>query len=587
MVVTDIHGWIAGQHARHKPKVDVDFGHLVALYERLKECEDQRDWFLLFNGDFMDGTGLSTVPPKYLAPLLEEVPFSALNVGNHELYFNEVVDFMMEEDGFIDSWSGNYLASNVDYISHPDTEEETQVPFGSRYTLLQGPNSNSTLLTFGFLFNFNGNCNHTEVQTVEDTLQEEWFLQALTTLEYDGIVVLAHMDAVDDLVYTIQEAIRAQVDVDVPLHFFTGHTHRRHYETLDPQAASLEAGHFMDTIGFASFPINGDGDFEHVFLDANVLNLTTEVLQQEAGTDFSTPLGKQLSHKMQKAQEKLGLLKVLTTCAPQDYYGLAKPADDPDSLWWLYLNEVIPTTLLSKLQSSSSNTPIFIQGTGALRYSLYGPEIVVDDIIAVTPFQDPVVQVGTNLTASELNDVFAGLDVDGTTGTWGKVGLVNFGVAGDRPSGDGGDDLYDLYTVEFHVNQVFKQVQDAQPESDSVPMPAYDSSSKRYRLLKEKAQFETTKLWLKFVKKEWQCEEEESLQDNHLLVSLIGTNSRKSSASSFKLAALVVFCFVALFAWEKSRRRRAVLQWRTRSQEAGERTSLLQKDSSESETDCR
>lgn len=52
LVVTDIHGWIAGQHARHEPELNVDFGDLVSLYERLQACASDGggDWFLLFNG---------------------------------------------------------------------------------------------------------------------------------------------------------------------------------------------------------------------------------------------------------------------------------------------------------------------------------------------------------------------------------------------------------------------------------------------------------------------------------------------------------------------------------------------------------
>ena len=57
LVVTDIHGWIAGQHARHEPELNFDFGDLVSLYERIQACADRGnvngvvgDWFLLFNG---------------------------------------------------------------------------------------------------------------------------------------------------------------------------------------------------------------------------------------------------------------------------------------------------------------------------------------------------------------------------------------------------------------------------------------------------------------------------------------------------------------------------------------------------------
>lgn len=40
------------------------------------------------NGDFMDGTGISTIPPTELVPILQCMPFDAINAGNHELYHN-------------------------------------------------------------------------------------------------------------------------------------------------------------------------------------------------------------------------------------------------------------------------------------------------------------------------------------------------------------------------------------------------------------------------------------------------------------------------------------------------------------------
>ena len=66
VVVTDIHGWIAGQHARHEPQLDVDFGDLVSFYERLQECSSGSDWFLLFNGYDIEDVNSTCVSWIYL-----------------------------------------------------------------------------------------------------------------------------------------------------------------------------------------------------------------------------------------------------------------------------------------------------------------------------------------------------------------------------------------------------------------------------------------------------------------------------------------------------------------------------------------
>lgn len=553
LVVTDIHGWIADQHERHEPQLDIDMGDVVSFYEQLQwptGCPQHGDWFFLCNGDFMDGTGLSTVPPDHLVPLLEQVPFSAVNVGNHELYKNEVVDYMMNK-GFINHWDGNYLASNVDYV----WGQNSSIPFGSRYTFLKGAILDSTLLTFGFLYNFENNCNHTRVRRVEDTLREKWFLDVLTKSHYDGIIVMAHMDAVDPLVYKILDAIRAVVGPNMPVQFITGHTHRRHVEQLDLLATSMEAGRYMDTVGFVSFPLSstvdyildGPGDihakrqrasslFQHRLLDANYKVLGTDVLGMP-DEDFSTAAGSALSSNLKQTQERMGLLEVISVCAPQDYR-LEKPMNDTDSLWRLYMQQVIPITFFPMLEATDA-VPVFIHGTGALRYDLFSPRVVIDDIIAVTPFTNKIYQVGFSLSAEELLKVFDALHVDEVSPHWKNVGLPNFGVAGPRPteSDKQTTKLYDLYTVDFDVKQVYQEIEKAVPDTPRNPKPIYDAIDGNSD---NPTQLATTKVWMDFVRNQWTCSGDDSYDDDFLsseqsLPSLVAT-----------VAIAIVFVFVIL-----------------------------------------
>jgi 2',3'-cyclic-nucleotide 2'-phosphodiesterase (5'-nucleotidase family) len=93
VVVTDVHSWVAG-HARHEPTLDADYGDVLSFYlmlQALVEDDGQaapRDLFFVMNGDFVDGTGLSSVPPEFLTPILQRMPWDAVNMGNHELYHN-------------------------------------------------------------------------------------------------------------------------------------------------------------------------------------------------------------------------------------------------------------------------------------------------------------------------------------------------------------------------------------------------------------------------------------------------------------------------------------------------------------------
>ena len=203
LVLTDVHSWIAG-HARHESNLNIDYGDILSFYQDLqtvihresatladeennrsstKSQTPPRDLFLVMNGDFMDGTGLSTLPPKYLTPLLTKMPFSIINLGNHELYHDETVEWLRFE--FIPHWRGRYLTSNT-------ILKETGEPLGSRYTFLEG--DHTTLLVFGFLYNFEGYCPSTIVEKVEDVVQQDWFLEVLSQHdEYDAILVMAHV----------------------------------------------------------------------------------------------------------------------------------------------------------------------------------------------------------------------------------------------------------------------------------------------------------------------------------------------------------------------------------------------------------
>lgn len=540
LVITDIHGWIGKQHFRHEPHMNIDIGYVTSFYEQISKCNNNGDWFFLFNGDFMDGTGLSTIPPTILTSLLQQVPFDALNIGNHELYSNQVIDYIAQPGGFIHYWNGTFLTSNVDYIINTQNNQTIHRPLGNRYTVLHG--QSSTVLVFGFLYNFNNADSHAHVQPLEETLEHElWLHDALTQETYDAIVVLAHMDAIDPLVYKIYHHLRHVVGPTIPIQFVTGHSHRRYFQTNlnenDPLATSFEAGRFLDTIGFISLPKQSTAIklleqsslssssttattrlFQHKFLDTNQ-NVLCHALGLSNGCDFRTPNGQALSNKLAVTQQSLGLETIVTSCAPSQYFPLYAPLNNTKSLWWLYLQQVIPTTLFPRLNNNSymkhNNDyyiqPIFIQGTGALRYSLWGPRVVMDDIIAVTPFANPIYQVGMNIHNSQLKLLLKALHADQPSKDFEFQNLLpSFGIAGKFYNNNNSNNnniqsvRYDIYTVEFHLHQMMNELrkilhQDGEELPFFLPRAIYEDESTKHQLLG------TTKLWIDFVQTQWKC----------------------------------------------------------------------------------
>lgn len=220
LVVTDTHSWLAGHiHTDQLPIANATIGNITSFVTTMKSHASLagKDVFFFDNGDVVDGTGLSNASPingQELFPLLMEIPFDAMAVGNHELY-DESTFKEMVSSGYMACRNGTYLASNV-YMSG------TLEPIASRYTILVGPNSGVRLLVFGVLYDMTDNTDVVTVQTVESMVSSPWFLSALMDEEYDAIVVLAHMDYQDPLIDVILRGIRARVSSQLPIQFLTG-----------------------------------------------------------------------------------------------------------------------------------------------------------------------------------------------------------------------------------------------------------------------------------------------------------------------------------------------------------------------------
>jgi 2',3'-cyclic-nucleotide 2'-phosphodiesterase (5'-nucleotidase family) len=508
VAVTDVHSWVAG-HAPHphwsndnpaQTPDNADYGHVLSFYRHLQQqaAEQNVDLFFVMNGDFMDGTGLSTIPPDHLLPLLTCMPWDAVNLGNHELYHNETVAYMMDS-GFIDHWHGNYLTSNVDVLDTSRTRQHQQHhlhyrPLGNRYTYLYGTYTNTTILTFGFLYNFVGNCHRTRVRKVEQVVQEAWFQSVLEQDNFQAIMVLAHMDYRDDLVTVILQAIRKIVGMDMPVQFINGHSHVRGVQTLDENAVSFEPGHFLDTIGFASFsvpatrPMMAAGAanqnqstlsclFQHVFLDANVKELQETAHRRS----LSTPEGDALSDFIHETETALGLTDIIG-CSQSTFY-LQNALTDQKSLWRLFLRKVVPTQLF-QLNASK----VYIENTGAFRFNLFAGKVTLNDLIAVAPFQDAIYQVAERVSGRELNQLMEALNAgSGTDAGWPHMVSSAEGIESDL--------LYDIFTADFDTRVIGDKIETI-ASWKQVFLP----------LLNERNEsITTTLLWADFVRAEFPC----------------------------------------------------------------------------------
>jgi len=369
LVLTDTHSWVTG-HKQESP-LNADYGNVLSFYEHIQHVPNL---FFCVNGDWIDGTGLSMNGEAFsLTQILERMPWDALNIGNHELYHPQVIDFIQQPGGFVDWWQGRYLTSNV-------VRADNQEPIGSRYRVLRG--ESTTVLTFGFLYNMMDHVDSVNVEQVESVVNSTWFYQALTADQYDGILVLAHMHVEDPLVNVILIKIRLLLGNDMPVQFLTGHTHIRSFVTMDEASTSFEAGRYLDTLGFVSFPkqatlqaaVSNENLFQHKFIDAN-----QETFRQILGINkLDTPNGKELSDFILTVQENMGLNEHIG-CVEQSYF-VENGVDEEQSLWGFFNERVVAT------QFEEDNA--LLLDKGGWRYDLVGGQLRVGDIIAVSPFND-------------------------------------------------------------------------------------------------------------------------------------------------------------------------------------------------------
>eukprot|EP00756_Hemistasia_phaeocysticola_P010558 Hpha_TRINITY_DN15029_c5_g17::TRINITY_DN15029_c5_g17_i1::g.125626::m.125626 len=456
IVTTDTHSWLSGhRHADQTPHADADLGDLVSFVDHVREAADRekKDVFFFENGDINDGTGFDLAPlDQGILPLLSKVPYDALNLGNHELYEARSVNAMVDS-GYIANWGGRYLSANTRKVGSGDF-------LGSPYTVVKGKHG-TKLLVFGFLFDMpNPDAEAVIVDSPADVVQREWFRE---TLEKEGktadaIIVLAHMTAGDELVDTINSAIRSILP-QTPVQFLNGHWHRREWRKVDDRSAAFESGANMQCVGFTSFNVTKPGEF--MWFESQYIDWNLERLYQITGRNshsWDTKAGKQIREAVRSRQRELGLLDVVGCQNEAPLLSRRNGVDEKDSLWGLYLKHTIPEGLFHPPRNSSQ---WFISGTGSLRYDLYGGEVMVDDLITMAPFQNAI-HVVRNVPGSAALSVlgslmgqksFRGIRMEkfDRTPRWETEALSRW--VSTEPLPEGGK-LYDVLTVSYDVPEL-------------------------------------------------------------------------------------------------------------------------------------
>jgi len=345
----------------------------------------------------VEGNGLydASVPKgKFTTDIFREQNIDVICSGNHELYKWSTAEREYLET--VPNFQDNYLASNLDIF---DPETGDRVPLAKRYKKFTTKNQGIRILAFGFIFDFRGNGNNTVVQRVEQTIQEEWFQQAIRDREVDLFLVAGHVSLRSPEFDLIYKAIRGQ-QWDVPIQFFGGHTHIRDYAKYDAKAYALESGRYMETIGFMSISglaTGGTGITTEATPDAVLISVAPTFARRYIDNNlysfhhhtslnpstFATEHGRNVSSAIASARKVMKLDKRFG-CAPIDLWTNRAPYPSKNSIFTWLQDLVLPDMIQDP--NRKDNPTIVLTNTGALRFDIFKGPFSVDTTYSVSPF---------------------------------------------------------------------------------------------------------------------------------------------------------------------------------------------------------
>ena len=358
----------------------------------MREMANARDADLLVidTGDRVEGNGLyDSSEPKgvYLSDVLRQQHVDIMTAGNHELYKQNTSEAELLTT--VPNFRSSYLASNINIV-HPATHE--LVPLAPRFKKFTTVNRKTRIVAFGFLFDFTGNYKNTIVQPVEETIEEDWFQEAIRDEAVDLFLVSGHVPVRSREYIAIFRAIRA-VNANVPIQFFGGHYHIRDYVRYDAAAAGLASGRFLETIGFLSIDNLPSDDtttsltartppkFNRRYIDNNRRSFYHHTGLDEAS--FHTKAGRQTSLLIDRSRSELRLDEI-HGCAPDDLWMSRVKYPANNSIYTWLGEEVLPKSLRD--DSRKGKPALSIVNTGAIRFDIFKGPFTQDSTFIVSPF---------------------------------------------------------------------------------------------------------------------------------------------------------------------------------------------------------
>ncbi|KAI8607523.1 Metallo-dependent phosphatase-like protein, partial [Chytriomyces sp. MP71] len=345
------------------------------------------------SGDWHDGTAYSdkTNPDGvFTDPLLSEIDYDVLGIGNHELYNNG--NSIQTHDVVAKKFDGKFLTGNIFWKN----ADGSIVDFSKKVRKFTG--SKGTKVTaFSFLFNGfiapKGTATNVIQTNVTDAVQQQWFTAALVE-KPDFFLLVGHIALRGNYVQTPApewttaiNAIR-KVHPTVPIVVFGGHYHVRDFIVFpnDTSAYGLASGRYLETIGWMSLSKSGvKSSVDRRYLDANVATLNYHLGRDEtAALGTSNEKGKKMNSLIADAGKATNASVVLGY-APHDFYLSRVNASDEYSTAWLWEKYMSKT-----YQKPNANPAYFVSNAGTLRSDIFEGPFTIDNAFQCLPFANPL-----------------------------------------------------------------------------------------------------------------------------------------------------------------------------------------------------
>ncbi|EST05352.1 Phosphoesterase domain protein [Kalmanozyma brasiliensis GHG001] len=394
LATTDIHGWYQGhQKASYpEPNYSGDWGDFASFVSHMRKLAKDKgvDLLLVDSGDLHDGAGLSDGYPagqvdgQTSNQFHAKVDYDLLTVGNHELYKYDVAWNTLQE--FVPEAKGRYLGSNVN-ISHAGSDGGANVTYtyGDRFVKFQ-TDGGRNVTSLGVLFNFTGADSGITVQDPAKMVNETWFNDAIQE-QPDVFLIAGHMPVRNDQFPVVVNAIR-KVHPTTPIMILGGHTHIRDCTQYDRYSMGLEAGRYLETIGWMAMNFTDNGPtFNRSYIDANRRNYAFHAGLSSPSDNFDTALGLNITQQMNGVADAWNLSHVYGV-APQDYYLQRVPINDTSSLINFMTNQVLPTVISTSNPDRKDVPNLVIANSGSQRFDLYAGNFTKNDQYIVSPFTD-------------------------------------------------------------------------------------------------------------------------------------------------------------------------------------------------------